>query len=544
MNKNSDVLLVEDNPGDADLVRLRLMENEPSVNIFTVNRLSEALDNLSHHMPSLVLLDLNLPDSRGAETFRRVLGKAPGVPIVIISGDENPALALNAVHDGAQDFLIKGNFNSKQLACTMSYAIERQRMLTALDIHQKEQLQFKNQFLSHVSHELRTPLTSIHQFIMILLDGLAGPMSDEQRGHLETILRGTNQLRAMIADLLEATRAESGKIRLERRCLAIDEVILQVVAMLQSTAHEKQIALKVEIDSPVPLVYADSDRVIQVLINLTQNAIKFTPRGGSATVRARIVEADPDVVYISVADTGVGVSSEARLHIFERLYQEPNTIQESRKGLGLGLYITKELVRLHGGRIWLECQKEEGTVFTFTLPLFSLAKLLAPIISVHDKLRESVSLLTIEVTPLLGITDRNWRDIRDECKELLGLCILPDKDLLMPVLATTGPAESFLIVASTNLLGAHVILERMRTQLERRPELQTAASFKFYATSIPLPATQDHELKELVQQVADSIAKVATTNLRLKVIFDSLDAPDGIRDRKENGDGQIQDLDR
>jgi nitrogen-specific signal transduction histidine kinase len=426
----------------------------------------------------------------------------------------------------------------------MAYAIERQAMLTALDMQQKQQLQIKDQFLSHVSHELRTPLTSIHQFVMILLDGLAGPLSDEQRDHLETVLRGTNQLRAMIADLLEATRAESGKIRLERRCLAIDEVILQVVAMLQSTAHEKGIALKVDIEGRVPLVYADSDRVIQVLINLTQNAIKFTPRGGSATVRARIVEADPDVVYISVADTGVGVSSEARLHIFERLYQEPNTIQESRKGLGLGLYIAKELVRLHGGRIWLESQKEQGSVFSFTLPLFSLAKLLAPIISVHDRLRESVSLLTIEVTPLLGITDRNWRDIRDECEELLGLCILPDKDLLMPVLATTGPAESFLIVASTNLLGAHVILERIRTQLERRPEFQAAASFKFFATSIPLPVTQEQDLNTLVQQVADTITKVATTNLRLKVIFDSLDAQVDIRDRKENSDGQIQDLDR
>ena len=544
MNKNSDVLLVEDNPGDADLVRLRLMESEPGVNIFTVNRLSEALDNLSHHMPSLVLLDLNLPDSRGAETFRRVLGKAPGVPIVIVSGDENPALALNAVHDGVQDFLIKGSFNSKQLACAMAYAIERQGMLTTLDMHQKQQLQFKDQFLSHVSHELRTPLTSIHQFVKILLDGLAGPMSDEQREHLETVLRGTNQLRGMIADLLEATRAESGKIQLVRRCVAIDEVIHQVVAMLQSTAHGKEIALKVEIDSPVPLVYADSDRVMQVLTNLIQNAIKFTPLKGSVTVKACMVKTNPDVIQISVADTGIGISPEARAQIFERLYQEPNTIQESRKGLGLGLYISRELVRLHGGRIWLESQKEQGSIFSFILPLFSMAKLLTPIISVHDRLRESVSLLTIEVTPRLAVTARNWREIRDECEELLALCILPDKDLLMPPLATTGSTESFLIVASTNLLGAHVMLERIRTQLERRPELQVAARFKFLATSIPLPVAQDQELTNLVRQVADSITKVVTKNLRLKVIVDSLDAPVDIRDRKEKSDGQIQDLDR
>lgn len=544
MSNPPNLLLVEDNPGDADLIRLRLLEGRSDVNISIVNRLSEALDNLGKYTPSLVLLDLNLPDSRGAETFRRVLKKARGVPVVILSAEDNEELALKAVHQGAQDYLVKGNFDGTQLARAIRYAIERQGTLTSLDMRRKQQLQFKDQFLSHVSHELRTPLTSIYQFVTIVLDGLAGPVPDEQREHLEIILRSVNQLRTMISDLLEATRAESGKTRIEKRCIALDEVIHRAVAMLQATAHEKGIYLKVEVDSPVPLVYADPDRVIQVLINLIQNAIKFTPRDGSVIVRACQVELDPEFVHISVADTGVGVSPEARPRIFERLYQQPDSFDDYRKGLGLGLYIAKELVRSHGGRLWLGSQPGPGSIFHFTLPLFSLAKLLTPIITVSNTLRKSVSLITVEVTPVIGADFGSWREVRDQCAQLLGSCILPEKDLLLPALATTSSAETFLIVASADLKGAHVVLERMRAQLASHPELQTAAKFTLSATSIPLPVVQNTELVTLIQQVADTITEMVTGTLRRKVIFDSLNVPVDSPDRKEKSNGQIQNLNR
>ena len=267
-NESTHVLLIEDNPGDADLVRLRLVEAHSDLAVSCVNRLSTGLASMIVETPAMVLLDLNLPDSHGAETYRKVLDEAPSVPIVVLSGQDDEELAVNAVHQGVQDYLVKGNFDSKQLARAMRYAIERQGLLTSLDISRRQQLQFKNEFLSHVSHELRTPLTCIHQFVSLMLDGLAGKLSPEQREHLETVFRSVNQLRAMITDLLEATRAESGKISIEPQCIVIGDVIRQAISMLQGTAQAKRIGLEAGLDIRIPLVYADSNRVLQVLTNL------------------------------------------------------------------------------------------------------------------------------------------------------------------------------------------------------------------------------------------------------------------------------------
>src|ERR1700721_3648452 len=118
----SHVLLIEDNPGDADLVRLRLVESQSDVQVNCVTRLSDALACLETETPSLVLLDLNLPDSRGAETFRRILEKAPNVPVVILSGQDDEAMAMKAVHNGVQDYLIKSEITSKQLERAVRYA--------------------------------------------------------------------------------------------------------------------------------------------------------------------------------------------------------------------------------------------------------------------------------------------------------------------------------------------------------------------------------------------------------------------------------------
>ena len=516
-NHHAHVLLIEDNPGDADLVRLRLVEANAEVSVSWVDRLSAGLDSITEAEPVVVLLDLNLPDSRGAETFRRVLHKAPGVPVVVLSGQDDEELAAKAVHQGVQDYLVKGKFDARQLARAMRYAVERQALLTSLDMSRKQQLQFKNEFLSHVSHELRTPLTCIHQFVTILLDGLAGKVSPEQREHLGTVLRSVNQLRAMIGDLLEAARAESGKISIEPRCIVIGDVIRQAVAMLGATAKEKGIGLEIGVDTRIPLVHADPARVLQVLVNLIDNAIKFTPPDGSVMVKACLVDADPEFVYLSVADTGRGISPEAKALIFERLYQDPNAVDDSRKGLGLGLYITKEMVGLHGGRIWMESQPGHGSVFSFTLPRFSLAKLLFPVITDQARLRDDVSLITVELTPLLMPSVGNWKDIRQRCLESLRLCILPDKDMVLPALGDTDQGEAFLVVASTDEPGAKVIQKRISEQLDRCEELKASCVFKVSATALQLPSLQREEsLEKLVQEVADGITEKVMTTLRRK----------------------------
>src|SRR5271155_3456260 len=307
----TNVLLIEDNPGDADLVRLRLVEGKSPVTVSCVNRLSDGLAALTKNTPAVVLLDLNLPDSHGADTFRRVMEHAPNVPVVVLSGQDDEVLAMKAVHQGVQDYLIKGDISSKHLERAIRYAVERQGLLRALEMTRKQQMEFKNQFLSHVSHELRTPLTCIHQYVTLLLDGLAGPMLPDQWDYLKTVLKSVNQLHAMIRDLLEATRADSGKLRVEPRCVAIGELIQQAVAMMRPTAAEKHVGLEAVLDPAVPLVYADPDRVLEVLINLIDNGIKFTPADGSVTVKASMVETDSSAVYLSVCDSGRGIPAES-----------------------------------------------------------------------------------------------------------------------------------------------------------------------------------------------------------------------------------------
>lgn len=417
------VLLIEDNPGDADLIRLRMVEANSDLEVSCVDRLAEGLASIHDEPPSLVLLDLNLPDSHGAETFRNLLNRAPGVPVVVLSGQDDEELATRAVHQGVQDYLVKGSFDSRQLARAMRYAIERQSLLTSLDISRKQQLQFKDEFLSHVSHELRTPLTSIYQFVTILLDGLAGPVSMDQAAHLQTILRSTHQLRAMIGDLLEATRAESGKLRVEPRCIAIQNVVQQAVAMLRPVADDKSIGIELAMDNRVPLVRADPERVLQILTNLIDNAIKFTLPNGSVIVRVCMYDTDPEFVYVSVADSGRGISPEAKPLVFERMYQDPDSIGDSRKGLGLGLYIAKELVQLQDGRIWVDSQLGHGSTFSFSLPVFSLAKLLLPAITQNSRLRDCVALIAVEMVPSGAVGMANSRELSDACLELLRHCI-------------------------------------------------------------------------------------------------------------------------
>jgi signal transduction histidine kinase len=523
-NGHTQVLLIEDNPGDADLVRLRLVDGNSTVNVSCVTRLADGLASMAKEPPSVVLLDLNLPDSHGADTFRKVLASAPGVPVVILSGQDDEALAMKALHQGVQDYLVKGDITSGHLERAVRHAMERQALLRSLEMSRHQQIEFKNQFLSHVSHELRTPLTCIHQFVSILLDGLAGEVNTEQRYHLGTVLNSVNQLRAMIRDLLEATRAESGKIRIEPRCITIGDLIQQAVSMMAATAKEKRVGLEVGLDTRIPFVYADPDRVLQVLINLIDNGIKFTPPDGSLLVKACMVEADPSMVYLSVADTGRGIGPEAKALIFERLYQDPNSVDNSRSGLGLGLFIAKELVELHGGRIWVASEIGNGSTFSFTLPLYSLAKLLFPVITHEGRLREAIVLVKVELTPVSNPPRTNWKDVCRQSLRTLRRCVYLDKDLVLPVMGNTGSSETFFVAASTDVERSVIMMNRIRGQLETGAGFKGAGVLNLSAAAVQLPSPDDsRRLEELVQVVADRITESARVALASKTDPESVD---------------------
>jgi nitrogen-specific signal transduction histidine kinase len=398
----------------------------------------------------------------------------------------------------------------------MRHAIERQALLRSLEISRKQQLEFKNQFLSHVSHELRTPLTCIHQYVTLLLDGIAGDMTGDQREHLKTVLKSVNQLAAMVRDLLEATRAESGKMRIERRCVSLPDLLTTAVDMMQASANEKRVGLEVGVDTSLPFVYGDPDRILEVLITLIENAIKFTPADGAVTVQACRIPTDPDFVCVSVADTGCGIKPEARSLIFERLYQDPNAVDNNRKGLGLGLFIAKELVRLHGGRIWVRSEAGHGSTFSFTLPLYSLPKLLAPVVVYQQRLRSNFVLARLQLRPNTKPPRGNWKEVCSRSLELLERCVYLDKDLVLPPVAVSGPEQSYFVVASTDLERAEIMMARIRGQLGNLHELNAAGSFEVSASAIHIPAGSASGLvQKQVEELADVVAEMVRTTLGL-----------------------------
>ncbi len=247
-----------------------------------------------------------------------------------------------------------------------------QRNAEELDRTRREQLEMKDQFISHVSHELRSPLSAVHQFTTIVLDGLAGELNSEQREYLEITLRNSLQLRDMIGDLLEVTRAQAGKLTIEPQPTSLCDLFDPMIKIYERRAAEKGIAFRITCPSELPVVQVDPNRIGQVFSNLLDNALKFTAQGVISISGSR--DEDDSFVCIAVADTGCGISADELPKIFDRLYQSRNTLESSRKGLGLGLHICQHLVELHGGRIWVESKEGEGATVFFTVPVRTIQK--------------------------------------------------------------------------------------------------------------------------------------------------------------------------
>jgi len=286
--------------------------------------------------------------------------------------------------------------NSRLFATVRSQMIEIQAALERMD-RLNEQLREANRlktlFLANMSHELRTPMNSIIGYTEVLLDGIDGPLNEEQRQSLIRVRRNARSLLQLINDILDLSKIEAGSVALQLEGFNLHDAVEAALSSVEPLAQNKGLALKVELPPDLPLVFGDPGRTRQVLLNLLSNAIKFT-RVGSVTLSARVatwpeieqlggpgnplppaddagqsVQVGEAVVLISIADTGVGIPDEYRQTIFEEFRQVDGSSTREFGGVGLGLAIARRLVLAQGGQIWLQSQVGVGSTFYFYLPI-------------------------------------------------------------------------------------------------------------------------------------------------------------------------------
>ena len=275
--------------------------------------------------------------------------------------DEDLELLVTFAHQVA---IALDNVSAYEQIEELNVGLEAKVRERTAELEQADRL--RSQFLSHVSHELKTPLTSIKGFLQNLLDGLTGPVNDKQQRYLTRILENSERLIRMIDELLDRTRIQTGRLELMPAELDVGQCVAEVIEQLRPLAQAKRQQLESMYPATPLLVWADRDRLFQIVINLIQNAMKFTPEEGRITVT---VEQDSHRhAGISVCDTGPGIPAEYLDTIFDPFFR----IKQSRtgiKGLGLGLSIVRTLVELHGGAIEARNRPEGGAELYFTLPL-------------------------------------------------------------------------------------------------------------------------------------------------------------------------------
>ncbi len=338
----------------------------------------EALRALATQRYDVVFLDYQLGAQRtGLQVFAQIQALGLDTPVILMTDQGDEELAVNCLHAGVCDYLPKSALSHKSLQRSISNALEKVALRRELGAHQLElertvaQLRARNEeiqsFYHTLSHELKTPLTAIDGFASILLDELQGPVADEQRSSLCRIRAGCKQMTVLLNDILDTTRIETGKMSFAPLPSSLRDVLQQALSQCGARARQARVEVETLLDLEADQAAFDPQRILQVLTNLLDNAIKYSPCGGKVRIGVAPDALDARMTRISITDEGRGIPADRIERIFERLYQASPDDATIRGGLGLGLYLARELVRMHGGTIRVESVLGKGSTFSFTL---------------------------------------------------------------------------------------------------------------------------------------------------------------------------------
>ena len=377
------LLLLEDDSNDAELLRRTLVAEWPGCEIVLVQNQVGFETALKGDSFDLILSDYRLPGFDGLSALALARQRLPDVPVIFVSGGMGDGVADESLRAGATDYVLKHRL--ARLAPAIRRALKekaeraRREKAEANMLRAQARLAKSNKDLSRkneeiesfyhtLSHELKTPLTAASEFISITMEGLAGPLNEKQLEYLGVAQASCNQLRRCINDLFDATRLETGKLALDLKPGALANVAQSVMQVMGREASRKSIALELELAEGLPEVPLDEHRMTQVVMNLLNNAVKYTPAGGRIGIKVHEAGGSRGLVQFSVSDTGCGIPKEKQERIFERLYQVKAGDATTEQGVGLGLYLCRELVHLHRGHIWVESEPGKGSTFSFVLP--------------------------------------------------------------------------------------------------------------------------------------------------------------------------------
>ncbi|WP_228041398.1 hybrid sensor histidine kinase/response regulator [Planktothrix mougeotii] len=381
------ILLIEDNLAEARFLQELLKDSlcQP-FSVVHVKRLGEALKELENTIFDVVLLDLTLPDSQGLESLARLIEKIPSLPIVVLTNTNDDELAIRAVRQGAQDYLIKRQINGTVLVRSLRYAIERKHTLESLKamnqalemrvqestqelVKAQEQNQLRSEFVSMISHDIKNPLNTILASTVLLQD-YEQKLSQEKKVTLFQRIRSASKNMAQLLDeVLLIGEADSGQLQYQPSVINLEVFCHQLVEEIHLTSGENY-QINLDLKLSFKDVVVDSNLLRRILMNLLENAVKYSPQ--SQSVQFDVVVQNQTIDFC-IQDQGIGIPSDSFPLLFEPFHRAKNV--GSIPGTGLGLAIVKHCVEAHRGKIWVDSQIGIGTTFIVRLPLIKAHEL-------------------------------------------------------------------------------------------------------------------------------------------------------------------------